>query len=934
MTPLLNRLFKTLIATALLAVFCPLQARENPAATRNDKIRVTVEVTDSLHAPLPYTTISFTDADGHIFAAVSDKEGSTLFSLHEGSYVMVAEYIGYNTYRRELQLTQHSPTVYRIVLHESAVAIRDVVVTASETKGTTSSSTIDRKAMEHLQPSSFADLLSLLPGGSASKPLLGSPNTIHLRETGISSSDYATSALGTSFVIDGAPISTDANMQYIPGSGTFDSEISYNYFVNSGVDMRTLSTDQIESVEIVRGIPSVQYGDLTSGLVKIKRRKGGHRLNARFKADMASKLFYLGKGFEIPHRNLTVNVGADLLDAKSDPRNKLENFKRVTGSLRINKQWDSDARTSSLGLHLDYTGSFDNKKKDPELNNHNTDDYKSQYNRLSCGLNFEYRNKGEGFFRSVEATASLDYSKDLIRRRRFVSISKPMATPVNMEAGEFDAVPLEASYTAHMSVDGQPLSAFVKCMASFAFSTSHSHSSIVAGADWSLDKNLGRGQVFDMTRPLFSGVAARPYPYNRIPAQHDLGMFVEDNTTLTIGRTHLDIMAGLRVLTMFNIASKYLMHGDFWFDPRVNLRLSLPGFTIAGQEVTTALSGGVGWHTKSPTMNQLYPAPRYYDFMQLNYFHTNAALRRVNVRTCITDPTNYRLMPARNFKWEVRGDVTVAGNRLSLTYFEEEMKSGFRSADTYRKYTYKAYDYSGIDGSQLTAPPSLEEMPYTEESVLRAHSSTTNGSCTSKKGVEFTFSSQRIAALRTRVTVTGAWFRTEYSNSDPIYYSPLVLIDNKELPFVGVYDNDSHYIREICNTNFMVDTDLPRIGLGFSLTFQCQWLTRDLNTHRSSRPTHYLDIDGNRFPFTEASEQDPYLKWLVVHYNEKSFRWHSIPFAMTTNLKVTKRLFGEKLSAAMFITQMLNYTPDYKVEGVTVRRSATPYFGMELNFKL
>ena len=37
-------------------------------------------------------------------------------------------------------------------------------------------------------------------------------------------------------------------------------------FVNSGVDMRSVSTDDIESVEVVRGIPSVEYGDLTSGM--------------------------------------------------------------------------------------------------------------------------------------------------------------------------------------------------------------------------------------------------------------------------------------------------------------------------------------------------------------------------------------------------------------------------------------------------------------------------------------------------------------------------------------------------------------------------------------------------------------------------------------------------------------------------------------------
>ena len=59
--------------------------------------------------------------------------------------------------------------------------------------------------------------------------------------------------------------------------------------------MRTISTDDIQEVTIVRGIPSVQYGDLTSGLVKVKRTKGGNFLSARFKADMDSKLFLFGK---------------------------------------------------------------------------------------------------------------------------------------------------------------------------------------------------------------------------------------------------------------------------------------------------------------------------------------------------------------------------------------------------------------------------------------------------------------------------------------------------------------------------------------------------------------------------------------------------------------------------------------------------------------
>ena len=78
------------------------------------------------------------------------------------------------------------------------------------------------------------------------------------------------SALGTQIQVDGIPISNDANLQYSTSYGSIQEYAN----VNRGVDTRAISTDDIESVEIVRGIPSVEYGDLTSGLIKIDRRKG------------------------------------------------------------------------------------------------------------------------------------------------------------------------------------------------------------------------------------------------------------------------------------------------------------------------------------------------------------------------------------------------------------------------------------------------------------------------------------------------------------------------------------------------------------------------------------------------------------------------------------------------------------------------------------
>ena len=100
--------------------------------------------------------------------------------------------------------------------------LQEVVVTAEESTGKSSASVINKEAMQHLQPSSFTDILQTLPGATTKDPDLTHANTIRLREAsnGASSGDYDASSLGTSFVIDGAPLSTDANMQYLPSDNS------------------------------------------------------------------------------------------------------------------------------------------------------------------------------------------------------------------------------------------------------------------------------------------------------------------------------------------------------------------------------------------------------------------------------------------------------------------------------------------------------------------------------------------------------------------------------------------------------------------------------------------------------------------------------------------------------------------------------------------
>ena len=93
----------------------------------------------------------------------------------------------------------------------------------------------------------------------------------------------------------------------------------------------------------------------------------------------------------------------------------------------------------------------------------------------------------------------------------------------------------------------------------------------------------------------------------------------------------------------------------------------------------------------------------------------------------------------------------------------------------------------------------------------------------------------------------------------------------------------------------------------------------------------WVDAAGNEHPFTEADKTDTQLQWLVQKYADGYFDRSTVPFSMDVNLKATKH-FGRWARLAMYVNRLFSAYPDYYRNGVLVRRSASPYFGMELTF--
>lgn len=796
--------------------------------------------------------------------------------------------------------------------------IQEVVVTAEEQTTKSSASVINKEAMTHLQPSSFTDILQTLPGASTKDPNLTNANTIRLREAtnGSGSSEYDASSLGTSFVVDGAPVNTDANMQYVQSdvSGADSKRNS----VGAGVDMRTISTDDIEKVEIVRGIAGAEYGDVTSGVVKIERTSKPTPWRARFKADGFSKLLFFGKGIGWNNENTIFNFGVDYLNAKADPTNILENYQRITASVRLQQKWQPGDYRILWQSHLDYTGSIDNEKIDPDIHYNREDSYHSEYHKLSWNNTVRLNQAGAEWWRlSLQANVSGEI--DRIEQTRFVQLTTPKNPAIdNMKEGEATVRLLPYKYTAQHTVEGLPLNVFVRPKAEFYFSTWHLEHKVNMGVEWRYAKNFGRGQVYDLSRPLNYSSSLRPRAYYDIPATNQLAWYVQDDITFPIQEhLSLDINIGLRGTSLLGLGSNYVINGKCYLDPRANF-----GFNIPFTKGKFFVAAAVGQHTKMPTLLQLSPNLLYMD-LQAPDVSIAPTDETMQIYTHIVNPTNYDLQPARNLKWEVRAGFDIQKHRLSITYFEEDMHDAFRGLLQVEpfQYTIGAKSYKRL-------------LPY---------SMISNGSRVYKQGVEWQYQSPRIKAICTRFTLNGAWLRTMYSNSERMFStekSPGIVNGvNVTDHYIGLYDWTEGYIRESLNTNLVADVYISKIGLSVSATLESSIFTASRTLEKNGRPAEYISSeDGKLHPYDAAASQDPILKTLIYDYNTGQFIRRTVPFEGYLNLRVQKSI-TRFAYIALYVNRLLDILPDYNVDGpnggqVTIHRTASPYFGMEINLNI
>lgn len=869
---------------------------------------------------LPMARIEVEELD---LILLSDADGKfSIRRLQPGyRYKLRISYVGYQPHETSFLYKEHKEYVFR--LKPSTFALKGVEVQGKRTLRESGSTKIHKEALDYLQPTGLQDAMLLTPGGLIRNPGLRNVQQIQMRETRTS----ANSALGTSIVMDGAPISNDTNLQ---GMGNHNQKLEERSTMNAGIDLRQISLDHIESIEIVQGIPSVQYGNLTSGVILLRTKIGRTPWDIRMQADPYTKLLSVGKGrnFQGGHN---IYAGFDYTRSLGSVINPISSYDRLTGLMKYahtgRGEW-----TPRTSVSLSYTGTLDHQKFDPEVMT-SKEIYRNDFHRISLNGNFSISPRNT-WLEQIEGTLALSYTHDKIHQERYISPQSTLVQPLRKETGEGEGAYLPPIYFSIFETDGRPMALFSQLRSTHRFDLKHWGGTLLMGAELRAEKNYGLGTLYDPTLPPNPGspLSSRPIAYRDIPAEVPLALFAEQTLHGIWGKWKGNLRAGLRMTQELGLLGKgYKLSRHPLWEPRIQLSITPPSVQIAGSELQSTFFAGYGRHMKMPTLAYLYPEPAYLDLVEANYYHEKPENRLLWVRTYKIIRTNPAVRPNAENKWELGCNVRWLGAELNLSAFRHITTEGFENR-VHMAYTpFNRYTYTGVVGD---AKPSLSQFYKEQIHTTSSYSTPDNSVKVVKRGLEYVLRLPRIEALQTGITLQGAWYRTLYGNSLPMAYRPIVVIGGRKYPYVGFYYGRHDRDTERFHTLVRTDTHIPSLKMIFSCHMQMIWFTARQDMHYSGMPEYWVDEYGKRHDGKDLDLKDPLQKQLYTPVPDYVFdRWKE-PMSASLNVKMTKEI-GKNIKVSLFVNNLLTYDPVYESNLKTKHQAwRTPFFGSELRLKL
>lgn len=806
----------------------------------------------------------------------------------------------------------------RILMEEESLSMREVVVVAQAGQGGESTtSIIGRQALDHLQATSLKDILQLLPGGVSMKnPSLTSPGQFKVRT--LASDDNAT--FGAAIIINGMPVSTNANMN----TGLGLSSISSG---NSGADLRSIATDDIESVEIIRGVASAEYGDVSSGVMIVNKRIGVSDLNMKARIMPGIMQLHAGKGFDIKSAG-SLNISADYARGTSDPRFLTDKYNRGILSLAHRKTLLDKTWTLTTNIDLSYTGEW--KGADP-------DEPEAMKKFFSSRDAFSLRLSHNGMLKLDKALArtlkydvALSLSSDRIFNDRLVSVGSGAILDATKD-GMYEGTPYPSSYETLSGTKSNPVMYWAKFSDLFYLNVGNMSNRFNVGAEWKIEGNRGIGQ-YDKTLKFKAFAQDRIRRFCDIPYMNQISAYVEDNVVLTFSERRYPNITG-QAGVRWTVVQPWRNERMMALSPRLNIAVNPVRYL--------SLRLGYGISEKVPSLKDLYPSPDYYDFYNMSVSDGQKSYYLYSTRVFDNKPVSIKTM--RGTKYELGFDVRLDnGMSFSVVGYHEKVSRGFGPDNS--EWKTLVFDvWNAADVTFTGQKPIYDQQnPSRRDTVLYNLIRPGNPKSRRNRGIEFDFNFGKINATNTSFYLSGAWSETRSSSSNLGYKLPVGEARNYG-PVYVVYPESSYSFSE--NRRFSatlrVVQHIPAIRFIVSASAQCILYEYDHEVSSGTRPLGYI-YGSEYIKFTEDQLDDIEFNFHGYMLKDQIFdtRISNVPVTWPAiwclDMRVTKEI-GDKAGFSFYANNVL-FSQPWQSNSVSVskveRNGGLFSYGLEifLNF--
>lgn len=886
--------------------------------------------------------------------AISDENGTFFLpDIRPGDYAVQFSCLGFVDKRLSFVVKKDIPNL-TIKLDQNTLALNSVVVTAERDKeGMNTSLKFGANALNHLQMSNVTDISALLPGGKTVNPDLTTDNAVSLRSGGLAAGN---AAFGTALEVDGVRVGNNASFGSMSGTGT-----------------RNISTENVQSIEVITGVPSAEYGDLNSGMVRINTRKGLTPWNITFAVNPRTYQASASKGIDLMKNRGVLNVSAEYTRATQKLSSPYTSYTRRGFSASY-----SNTFKNVLKFEAGATGNIGgmNTKNDPDAYKGTWSKVRDNVLRANTSLTWLLR---KSWITNLKLDASVNYNDNRSQDHAYGS-SASMLPAVHSElAGYYLADRLPVSYFSDKVIDSKELDYAASLKYEWFKKSGKRLSKLKAGVQWKANGNVGEGEYYK--DPSVAANGYRPRPYSQYPFMHNVAAYIEEDFTFPIGKTSLQISAGLRLENLFVKDTDYKNVSSL--SPRFNAKWKISD--------NLSIRGGWGVSEKLPSFYILYPVQKYRDIQTFGFSHGDASSY-----VYYTQP--YKMLFNENLKWQKNYNAEFGieayflHTSVSLVGFFNKTKNPYTYQNIYTPFSYNIM--SVPSGYTVPDNPEIRVDSQTGQVYMRGSNEEFwtpmatkvtdktffesqmpgNGDDIYRTGAELIVDFPEIAPIRTKFRLDANYAYTHYIDNTLNWTYRTgwshTSLSNRSYQYVGIYANggesgtfngkESHSL----NANLTAITHIPEARIVITCRLEMSLLSRfrnlsryqgreyaynvnadgvesiggsiyDSNNYTAIRPVKYMDENGDVHDFTDKEASDPAFANLIIKSgNAYTFAQNGYGAYLSANLSVTKEI-GDHVSLSFFANNFTNSRMYVTSKATGVSAIFTPefYYGLTCRLK-